>query len=115
MVAQLDSGDRVVGLHQLEASGRLHGARQNGVHEDVPGNGRPGRLPGEGDLGQQRSRCAVADEHQVLARRVEVQLLGDACHEVRRVGRFVVVEHLGNGDPSAERAEGVRDGSPDGG
>ena len=115
VVAELDSGDGVVGLHQLEPGSCLHGARQDGVHEDVSGDRRAGRLSGEGDLRQQRAGCAVADENQVLARRVDVQLLGDASHEVRRVGRFVVVEHLGHGDAHPEGAESVRRRSPDAG
>ena len=49
----------------------------------------------------------MTDQNDVIAAGVELKLLGDACNEVRRVGRLVVVEYLGDRDLHALCAQGL--------
>jgi hypothetical protein len=56
----------------------------------------------ERDLWQQWTGGAMSDQHQRLARGVEVQLLGRPCDEAGRVRRLVVVHHLWDDDHMTE-------------
>ncbi len=47
----------------------------------------------------------MTDQDKVLTRRGQLKLLGDACNEMRRVRRLVIVQHLGNGDLNALSAQ----------
>ena len=103
----------VVGLRRGRAGWRLQRTGQHGVDEDVAGDRSAVRLPGEGDLRQQRSRPAVADEHERVRRRLEQELLGDARRRsaTRRAARR---RRAPRGPRPASRArEGVGEAPPD--